>query len=345
MRVIVERAALAAGLDRVKGAAKGAAAVYEHIVVDANGGGLLLAACDGNIRVTADVDARIEGRGRIAAHRRLADIVRKLPEGCQVDIEDTGGRLVVKTGRSRFTMSILSPDDLPTIPVRDGVSFSVEAAVLRGLIDKTAFAQATDETRYYLNGIYLHIAGDRLRAVATDGHRLSVAAAEVTDGMVGMPPMIVPRQAVAELARLLQGMDGLVEVTAADTALRVSTDHETFTSKLVDGTFPDYALVVPKANAHTCRMGGVQAFAAAMEDQLRAHDATHGGDSWEDLGRGDTARMLDRAADSFAKLDRLVDAEADGAEVARKAADVANLLMMVARAAGGLPLPRDEDET
>ncbi|HEX7931319.1 MAG TPA: DNA polymerase III subunit beta, partial [Sphingomicrobium sp.] len=184
----------------------------------------------------------------VSAHT-LFDIVRKLPEGSQVEINAAEGKMQLSAGRSRFNLSTLPRDDFPVIAEGDlPTRFELPAATLRQIIDKTRFAISTEETRYYLMGIFLHLADDQLKAAATDGHRLARVTVPKPDGADGMPDVIVPRKCVAELRKLLEELEGTVEISMSPTKIRFGLGSAVLTSKLIDGTFPDYNRVIPTAN-------------------------------------------------------------------------------------------------
>jgi DNA polymerase-3 subunit beta len=183
------------------------------------------------------------------------EIVRKLPEGAQIVLEASGDRamLTIRAGRSRFTLQTLPESDFPDLAAGDMThTFKLAAADLKRLIDKTQFAISTEETRYYLNGIYLHTAGaaksPTLRAVATDGHRLAQVELALPDGATGMPGVIVPRKTVGEVQRLIADIDGEVTIELSQGKIRFTLGDVVLTSKLIDGTFPDYGRVIPAGN-------------------------------------------------------------------------------------------------
>ena len=192
----------------------------------------------------------------------LYEIVRKLPEAAEVELDHPGGdaQLELRSGRYDTKLVVLPTEDFPSmtagsLPHR----FSLSALQLRGLIDRTRFAISTEETRYYLNGIYLHAAesdGVRvLRAVATDGHRLARVEEPLPEGAGSMPGVIIPRKTVAELRKLLEEMSGNVEVGLSDTRIQFHVDAVMLTSKLIDGTFPEYERVIPRGNDKVLRVG------------------------------------------------------------------------------------------
>jgi len=159
------------------------------------------------------------------------------------------GKMQVVAGRARFNLSTLPRDDFPVIAEGElPTRFELPAATLRQVIEKTRFAISSEETRYYLMGIFLHVVDDQMRAAATDGHRLARVTIARPDGAEGMPDVIVPRKAVAELYRLLEELEGTVEVSLSPTKIRFGLGSAILTSKLIDGTFPDYNRVIPTAN-------------------------------------------------------------------------------------------------
>jgi DNA polymerase-3 subunit beta len=207
----------------------------------------------------------------------LFDIVRKLPEGSQVELTAAEGKMQVVAGRSRFNLSTLPRDDFPVIAEGDlPTRFELPAATLRQIIEKTRFAISTEETRYYLMGIFLHVVDDQLRAAATDGHRLARVTVARPEGAEGMPDVIIPRKAVAELYRLLEEVEGTVEISLSPTKVRFGLGNAVLTSKLIDGTFPDYNRVIPTANDKLLKLdpksfsAGVDRVATIASEKTRA---------------------------------------------------------------------------
>jgi len=213
-------------------------------------GSIRLMATDLDLQVDESVPANVSqpGATTLSAHT-LFDIVRKLPEGSQVELTAAEGKMQVIAGRSRFNLSTLPRDDFPVIAEGElPTKFELPAATLRQIIEKTRFAISSEETRYYLMGIFLHVIDDQLRAAATDGHRLARVTVGKPDGADGMPDVIVPRKAVQELYRLLEELEGTVEISLSPTKIRFGLGSAILTSKLIDGTFPDYNRVIPTAN-------------------------------------------------------------------------------------------------
>jgi DNA polymerase-3 subunit beta len=161
--------------------------------------------------------------------------------------------MALKAGRARFALQMLPDSDFPDLAAGDlPVSFALPAETLKKLIDRTQFAISTEETRYYLNGIFFHVMGEgaaaKLRAVATDGHRLAKAEVAAPAGSIGMPGIIVPRKTVGEIQKLLEDPAAEVAIGLSDTKIRLQIGDLVLTSKLIDGTFPDYERVIPKGN-------------------------------------------------------------------------------------------------
>lgn len=225
---------------------------------------LIEAASDNTLRIMAtDLDLQVvetlsavsvetPGAITVSAHL-LFDIARKLPEGSQVSLDAADNRMVVKAGRSRFQLPTLPRDDFPVIVEGDlPTSFEIPAATLAQIIDRTRFAISTEETRYYLNGIFFHVTDDELKAAATDGHRLARFTLALPEGASGMPDIIIPRKCIAELRKLLEeALDTNVEVDLSASKIRFTLGGENgvvLTSKLIDGTFPDYTRVIPTGN-------------------------------------------------------------------------------------------------
>lgn len=258
MKLTIERGALLKSLGHVQSVVerRNTIPILSNVKIEASGSGLGLNATDMDLDIIEQVDADVATPGATTAPAHtLYDIVRKLPDGAQVelDAEADDGRMALKSGRSRFTLSCLPTEDFPVMSGGDlPHSFTLSATDLRDLIEHTRFAISTEETRYYLNGIYLH-AADRdgtavLRAVATDGHRLASMEVPMPKGAEGMPGIIVPRKTVAEVHRLIEDVEGDIAVELSDTKIRFSFGSATLTSKLIDGTFPDYQRVIPQGN-------------------------------------------------------------------------------------------------
>lgn len=179
--------------------------------------------------------------------RKLFDIVRSLPDSSTIDFIEDGQKVTIKSGRSRFTLSTLPAADFPNVEGSDqDLQFSSEQGVIKRLIDSTAFAMAQQDVRYYLNGMLWEVSQDLLRFVATDGHRLAMCTKDLDIEIQELRQAILPRKGVVELSRLLEDSNRTVTISLGSNHIRATTDGYTFTSKLVDGKFPDYERVLPK---------------------------------------------------------------------------------------------------
>ena len=257
MKLTIERSALLKALAHVQSVVerRNTIPILANVMIDAQETTLALTATDMDLTINEHVAADIQQPGKATAPAHtLYDIARKLPEGSQVSIEtdaDTN-QLVVRAGRSRFALGSLPTEDFPLpsggdLPIR----FSMSVNDLRGLIDRTRFAISTEETRYYLNGIYLHVTGEDsqvLRAVATDGHRLARVEMGLPEGAAKLAGIIIPRKAINEVRKLVDEVENSVEIGLSETRIQFSLDHITLMSKLIDGTFPDYERVIPTNN-------------------------------------------------------------------------------------------------
>jgi len=253
MKATIERATLLKSLGHVQSVVerRNTIPILSNVLIEArDDNSIRLMATDLDLQVDESVPANVDqpGATTVAAHT-LFDIVRKLPEGSQVELNVAEGKMHLSAGRSRFHLSTLPRDDFPVISEGElPTSFELPAATLRQIIDKTRFAISSEETRYYLMGIFLHVADDQLKAAATDGHRLARVVLPKPDGADGMPDVIVPRKCVAELRKLLEEVEGTVQISLSPTKIRFGLGSAVLTSKLIDGTFPDYNRVIPTAN-------------------------------------------------------------------------------------------------
>ncbi|WP_448578976.1 DNA polymerase III subunit beta [Thermaurantiacus sp.] len=286
MKVVVERATLLKALGHVQSVVerRNTIPILSNVLLSAEGGGLKLMATDLDLQVVETVEADVEtpGATTVSAHT-LFDIVRKLPDGSQVSLSQAERRVTVTAGRARFQLQTLPREDFPVIGESDlPTSFTLSSADLRDLIDKTRFAISTEETRYYLNGIFLHApqapggGARKLRAVATDGHRLARFELPLPEGAEAMPDVIVPRKCVAEVRKLLDERDGPVEIALSSSKIRFRIGAALLTSKLIEGSFPDYNRVIPTANDRLLRIDphtlaeGVDRVTAIASDKTRA---------------------------------------------------------------------------
>ena len=281
MKATIERAVLLKSLGHVQSVVerRNTIPILSNVLLEAReDGSLRLMATDLDLQVDESVPASVSQAGAttVSAHT-FFDIVRKLPEGSQVELTAAEGKMQVVAGRSRFNLSTLPRDDFPVIAEGDlPTRFELPAATLRQIIEKTRFAISSEETRYYLMGIFLHVIDDQMRAAATDGHRLARVTVPRPDGAEGMPDVIVPRKAVQELYRLLEEVEGTVEISLSATKIRFGLGNAILTSKLIDGTFPDYNRVIPTANDKLLRLdpksfsAGVDRVSTIASEKTRA---------------------------------------------------------------------------
>src|ERR1044071_5406794 len=240
MKATIERATLLKSLGHVQSVVerRNTIPILSNVLIEArDDGSIRLMATDLDLQVDESVPANVSqgGATTVSAHT-LFDIVRKLPEGSQVELTAAEGKMQVNAGRARFNLSTLPRDDFPVIAEGElPTRFELPAATLRQIVDKTRFAISSEETRYYLNGIYLHVSDEAqpvLKAAATDGHRLARVTVPRPDGAHGMPGVIIPRKCVAELRKLLDEVDGSVEITLSPTKIRFGLGSAVLTSKL-----------------------------------------------------------------------------------------------------------------
>ena len=265
MKFKADRATLLKALAHIQSVAekRNTIPILANVLIAVKDNALTLTATDMEIAVVEQVPA-VTGRtgSTTAPAATLYEIMRKLPEGAEIELDCPGGDapLALRAGRYATSLVVLPVDDFPSMTTGTlAHRFHIPALTLRGLIDRTRFAISTEETRYYLNGIYLHAGesadGHVLRAVATDGHRLARVEEPLPDGAAAMPGVIIPRKTIAELRKLLDEATGEVEVALSDTRIQFTVGAVTLTSKLIDGTFPEYERVIPQGNDKILRVG------------------------------------------------------------------------------------------
>ncbi len=289
MKATIERAKLLRCLSHVQSVVerRNTIPILSNVLIEADEGGhVKVMATDLDLQVVESLEANsVESGGAITVSAHLLfDIARKLPDGSEVSLETAENRMTIKAGRSRFSLPTLPRDDFPVIVEGDlPTSFELPAATLAELIDRTRFAISTEETRYYLNGIFFHVSdedGGVLKAAATDGHRLARYTLSRPAGAEGMPDVIVPRKAVGELRKLLEeAMEGNVQIDLSPSKIRFTLGGEggvVLTSKLIDGTFPDYSRVIPTGNDKLLKVdpkslfSGVDRVATIATEKTRA---------------------------------------------------------------------------
>jgi DNA polymerase III subunit beta len=285
MKLKADRATLLKALAHVQSVVekRNTIPILANVMLEVREGKLTMTATDMEIAIVEDVPASNSRDGACTAPAAtLYEIVRKLPDGAEIELEHAGGdaQLGLRSGRYVTSLVVLPTEDFPnmtagSLPHR----FSLPANTLRTLIDRTRFAISTEETRYYLNGIYLHTTESEgspvLRAVATDGHRLARVEEPLPPGAGSMPGVIVPRKTVGELRKLLDEVSGDVEIALSETRIQFHIGLVLLTSKLIDGTFPEYERVIPRDNDKLLRVGSkdfadaVGRVAAISSERLR----------------------------------------------------------------------------
>lgn len=257
MKLTIDRAALLRALSHVQSVVerRNTIPILSNVLMKAEDGVLSMTATDMDLEINESVAANVATAGAITAPAHtLHDIVRKFPDAeVTIELNNEGTQITVSAGRSQFKLSCLPVADFPAIGAGDlPQEFALPAAELRALIDRTKFAMSTEETRYYLNGIYLHEAERDgvavLRAVATDGHRLARFEMPLPETAKDMPGIIIPRKAIQELRKLSDDAADSIKISLSESKIRFEFDHIILTSKLIDGKFPDYQRVIPEGN-------------------------------------------------------------------------------------------------
>ncbi|HVN02242.1 MAG TPA: DNA polymerase III subunit beta [Caulobacteraceae bacterium] len=274
MKLTIERAALLKALGHVQSVVerRNTIPILSNVLLSANQGQVAFSATDLDMEIADSSPAQVEGTGQITAPAHtLYEIVRKLPEGADVSLSYTGEdpRLQVQAGRSRFNLPVLPAGDFPVMS-SEGLSdaHAIDTTDLIRLIDKTRFAISTEETRYYLNGLYLHAVVEdgeqKLRAVATDGRRLALAEMPAPEGFSGAPGVIIPRKTINEARRLMDDAGETISLAVSSQKVRFGFDHASMTSKVIDGSFPPYERVIPRENRRVLTLDNAL-FAAAVD--------------------------------------------------------------------------------
>ncbi|MCP3969220.1 MAG: DNA polymerase III subunit beta [Rhodobacteraceae bacterium] len=274
MKISIERGTLLKAVGQAQSVVerRNTIPILANVLIEAEGDTVSFRATDLDIEVVDKAAAQVERAGATTVSAvTLNEIVRKLPDGALVQLADDGasGRLNIEAGRSQFQLATLPREDFPVMASSEyHANFSAPAPVLRRLFDKSKFAISTEETRYYLNGIYMHVAevdgGKVLRCVATDGHRLARIDTDLPAGAQDMPGVIVPRKTVGELRKLLDDDEASIAVSVSETKVRFATPAITLTSKVIDGTFPDYTRVIPVGNTRKLEVDAAE-FAQAVD--------------------------------------------------------------------------------
>ncbi len=274
MKLSIERATLLKAVAQAQSVVerRNTIPILANVLIEAEGNSVSFRATDLDIEVVDRAPAMVERAGATTVSAvMLHEIVRKLPDGALVSLTDDQrtGRLTVDAGRSTFALATLPREDFPVMASSEyQTNFSAKAGDLRRLFEKSKFAISTEETRYYLNGVYMHVAvsdeGRVLRCVATDGHRLARIDAPLPVGAEAMPGVIVPRKTVNELRKLLDDDAADIAISVSETKVRFATSEIALTSKVIDGTFPDYSRVIPQGNTKRMEVDASE-FAKAVD--------------------------------------------------------------------------------
>ncbi|MDR2164983.1 MAG: DNA polymerase III subunit beta [Zoogloeaceae bacterium] len=253
--------------------------ILSNVLLEKKGETLTLIATDIEIQITTtseNVGGEGDGAVTVAA-RKLLDILRSLPETAEVTLNLEDGRLQVKAGRSRFNLQTLPADDFPRMSVTEGDEkrFTVSQKSFRYLISKTQYAMASQDVRYYLNGLLLIVDGKELRSVATDGHRLAYNSMEIENELAHQE-MILPRKTVLELNRLLEESDAPLEITVGEAQIRFAFGGTVLLSKLINGKFPDYERVIPKELVNRVTVDRLALHAAMSRAAILTNDKFRG---------------------------------------------------------------------
>ena len=230
--------------------------ILANVLIEAEDAKVQFRATDLDVEIVDRVQAKVDRTGSTTVSAVLLhEIARKLPDGALIELtaDTAGNRLTVEAGRSNFSLATLPKEDFPIMASSEyAANFSAKSGDLRRLFDKSRFAISTEETRYYLNGVYMHSAtfenSKVLRCVATDGHRLARVDTGLPEGAEELPGVIIPRKTVAEIRKFLDDDEVQIAVSVSETKVRFATPDITLTSKVIEGTFPDYTRVIPASN-------------------------------------------------------------------------------------------------
>jgi DNA polymerase III subunit beta len=251
MKFIIKREELLPALQIVNGVVerRQTLPILSNLLVNTKQHSLTLTGTDMEVELVTTIKQtmEVEGETTIPA-RKLLDICRALPDNSEIKLNINGDKAQVTSGKSRFTLSTLPAQEYPLVDGLESiVEFEVSQKTFKSLLDKTAFAMAQQDVRYYLNGLLLEIDGKKLRTVATDGHRLALCDTDLETDVKETIQLIVPRKGVLELIRLLQDSEDKIKVQISANHIRIDLEDLRFTSKLIDGKFPDYTRVIPDA--------------------------------------------------------------------------------------------------
>lgn len=283
MKISIERGALLRTLGHVQSVVerRNTIPILANVLLDATADSLTITSTDLDIQATETLATKVEqpGKTTISAHT-FYEIVRKLPDGSTVDINLDGQHLTIKAGRSRFNLPVLPAEDFPLIVAGQlPTTFEMSAEQLGNMFSSARYAISTEETRYYLNGIYFHVLDGSLLAVATDGHRLARIHAEQPSG-VEIEGIIIPRKAIGEVLKVIDEVEGNVFIEISASKIRFTLGNTIITSKLIDGTFPDYRRIIPTQNDKIVRISahalaqGIDRVSTIASERTRAVKVT-----------------------------------------------------------------------
>ena len=225
--------------------------ILSNLLFDIKPESFTITATDMEVELVVEVSAKLDQSTRLTLPaKKILDICRLSPDGAELEFNIKENKTLIKSGKSRFTLATLPAQEFPLVDVVDEtVDFSVDQKKLTELLANTEFAMAQQDVRYYLNGLLLEISGDKLVAVATDGHRLAFDETKINASLSNVKQIIVPRKAVTELVKLLHSAKSEVNVSVSKNHIQITTGSLSFTSKLIDGKFPDYKKVVPEPSS------------------------------------------------------------------------------------------------
>lgn len=279
MKFTASREALLAPLQAVIGVVerRQTMPILSNVLLIAKDGQLSVTATDLEVELVANMEVEAQSDGEITVSgRKLLDICRALPDGSKISVSLSGEKLTVRSGRSKFNLVTLPAAEFPVVEdIKAGQTIAVSQASLGRLIEKTHFSMAQQDVRYYLNGMLLETSGTHLRAVATDGHRLALCQASLPGGKRDSQQVIVPRKGVLELQRLLSG-EGDLNIELGSNHIRIQLDGIRFTSKLIDGRFPEYERVIPKESSNELKADRAEFRSALQRTAILSNEKYRG---------------------------------------------------------------------
>ena len=280
MKFSIQREAILQPLTQVVGVVerRQTLPVLANFLISAKNNQISVTGTDMEVELVAKVAADVSEPGETTVPaRKLVDICRALPDGVSINFEQDGERVLLKAGRSRFTLSTLPATEFPTIEATEEMeTISLEEKGLKKLLDKTAFAMANGDVRYYLNGLLFDLSSNMLRTVATDGHRLALCDLNTQLNLRQDLKLIVPRKGVLELIRMLSDSDSMIELGLAEKFVRLVRGDMTFTSKLIDGRFPEYEAVIPVGAEKTLQTDRAEMIRALQRVSILSNEKYHG---------------------------------------------------------------------